>query len=95
LTPFFRYDERLGIPVPSFQKEWEHYTPEEQFEILHKWEDIRGRIPDRILAFERLVIEMQDRMGREDSFEESCRLNAEISELASRINDLNIWFRTA
>ncbi|WP_438448004.1 hypothetical protein [Gorillibacterium sp. sgz5001074] len=92
--PFFRYDERLGIPVPRLAKEWEMYSAEEQFAILTEWEEIRGRIPDRIMAFERLIIEMQERLGLEDSFDESCRLNGEISELASRVNDLNIWFRT-
>lgn len=92
--PFFRYDERLGLPLPRLAKDWEQYPEEEQFEILREWEEIRGRIPDRIQAFERTISELQDRMGREDCFEECCRVNHEISELASRINDLNIWFRT-
>lgn len=94
MEPFFRYDERLGIPLPRLAKEWEDYSQDEQFAVLREWEEIRGRIPDRILAFERRITELQDRLGREDSFEESCRLNGAISELASRINDLNIWFRT-
>lgn len=94
MAPFFRYDERLGIPVPKPEKEWEAYTAQEQHDILRVWEEIRGRIPDRIIAFEKIVSEKQDRMSVEESFEECCRLNAEISELASRINDLNIWFRT-
>lgn len=94
MPPFFVFDERLGIPVPRLLKDWDQHSLEEQQEILKEWEQIRGAIPDRIIAFERVVNEKQERMGREDSFEECCRLNSEIAELASRINDLNILFRT-
>ncbi|MNG36924.1 hypothetical protein D3C84_1241180 [compost metagenome] len=36
----------------------------------------------------------QLKLDVEDDFATSCELNSEIAELASRINDLHIWFRT-
>ena len=72
---------------------WEQYSEEEQAEILFRWEEIRGAIPDRIKALEMEINEKQERLGNEDDFIASCRLNAEIAELASVINDLHLWFR--
>ncbi|OQP01541.1 hypothetical protein B1689_04345, partial [Geobacillus sp. 44C] len=34
-----------------------------------------------------------DQLSDENDFERSCRLNSEIAELASIINDLWIWYR--
>lgn len=90
----FVYDERLGIRIPRLVREWEQYSSEERSRLLREWEEIRGTIPDRIQALERSIAEKQDRLSMEDSFPESCRLNSAIAELASIINDLNLWFRT-
>lgn len=90
----FIYDERLGIRLPRLQQEWETYTEKTQERILLEWENIRGTIPDRIKEIENLINEKQEQLGREESFAASCKLNTEISELASVINDLWIWFRT-
>jgi|HigsolmetaAR203D_1030402.scaffolds.fasta_scaffold00079_31 hypothetical protein len=89
----FLLDERLGIELPQLDLEWELYTPEEQSEILMRWELIRGRIPDRIAALEEEIRRKQERLNEEEHFPTTCRLNAEIAELASRINDLNLWYR--
>lgn len=89
----FIHDERLGIPLPVLHEDWEALTERERSELLHDWEQIRGRIPDRIFQLERSIIEKQNRLNAEDDFPASCRLNTEISELASCINDLHLWFR--
>ncbi len=89
----FTYDSRLGIPLPSLQREWELYSDSERAAILLYWETVRGAIPDRIKGFEANIIGSQSRLDQEDNFVESCRLNWEIAEFASRINDLQIWFR--
>jgi hypothetical protein len=89
----FIFDERLGIKLPHLEKSWEEYTVNEQQEILVTWEIIRGKIPDRIAELESFINAKQHALGEEDNFVLSCKLNAEISELASIINDLWLWYR--
>ncbi|MGE5702757.1 MAG: hypothetical protein ACM32O_09530 [Clostridia bacterium] len=89
----FIIDDRLGIPLPMLNLDWEHYTPEERADILLQWEEIRATIPDRIIALETVINEKQARLSVEENFAASCQLNSQIHELASIINDLNIWFR--
>ncbi len=89
----FVYDERLGIKLPSLALDWEEYSDEERAEILLIWEEIRAKIPDRIILLEKVIDEKQRQLSQEENFDRSCRLNSEIAELASVINDLNIWFR--
>nr|WP_275441450.1 hypothetical protein [Brevibacillus laterosporus] len=88
----FKREERLGIPLPFLYLEWEEYDPFERADILIKWEEIRSRIPDRVIALEAVINQKQAELYQEDNFERSCELNAEIAKLASTINDLNIWF---
>ncbi|MBD8068973.1 hypothetical protein [Bacillus sp. PS06] len=90
----FQYDERLGIEIPALSKHWEEYNKDEQQGILLMWEGIRGRIPDRIADLEKVINEKQAQLGNELDFPKSCVLNSEISELASIINDLWIWYRS-
>jgi len=89
----FRRDERLGISVPNLEKYWEDLTAEEQEAVLERWELERGEIPERIVELEGQIRQLQERMGQEEDFAAVCRINDDIAELASRINDLNIWFR--
>ncbi|MFC0216358.1 hypothetical protein ACFFK0_28575 [Paenibacillus chartarius] len=89
----FIYDDRLGIPVPELYVDWEQLDESEQSEVLLRWEHIRGRIPNRIIELERIIIDKQRRLDTEDDFPTSCRLNSEIADLASTINDLHLWFR--
>jgi hypothetical protein len=89
----FNYDERLGITVPELKDTWEDYSPQVQAEILFKWEKIRGKIPDRIKDLETEINKKQAMLNVEEDFETSCQLNSDISELASTINDLWLWFR--
>ncbi|NHN31270.1 hypothetical protein [Paenibacillus agricola] len=86
-------DQRLGIPLPYWNKEWEDFTEEERSEILLRWEEIRGTIPDHIKRLESIIIKKQNQLNVEDNFKLSCELNSEIAELAGTINELNLWFR--
>lgn len=89
----FQFDERLGISLPILYKDWSLYPEDQQMEILLKWEEYRGHIPDRIVELEKIINEKQAQLNNEEDFVRSCELNSEIAELASIINDLWIWYR--
>lgn len=89
----FTFDERLGIHVPDLPREWEAYSLADREELLEQWEQIRGRIPERIKQIERVIIVKQEQLNGEENFAISCRLNSEIADLASTINDLHLWYR--
>lgn len=93
MNEIFSFDARLGIPVPVFTKDWEEYSKSEQQEVLLIWEKIRGGIPDRIRELEQKINLKQAQLSDEEDFSLSCKLNAEIANLASTINDLWLWFR--
>ncbi|MBB6674301.1 hypothetical protein H7C19_26815 [Cohnella nanjingensis] len=90
----FVSDERLGIDLPRLSVPWEQCSPERQAAVIARWEIIRGQIPDVILRTEAVIRAKQGALYEEEDFEAACRLNGEIAELASRINDLQIWYRT-
>ncbi|MGJ7920427.1 hypothetical protein [Neobacillus sp. LXY-4] len=92
---YFFHDARLGIPLPSLEKDWEEYNMMTQQEILLHWEAIRGQIPDRIASLENVINQKLAQLSDESDFMQSCRLNNEIAELASVINDLWIWYRSS
>lgn len=89
----FIEDARLGIKLPELKKNWEDLSLQTQEKILAEWEDIRGSIPDRIIELEQIINLKQARLDDEEDFQHSCRLNWEIADLASTINDLWLWFR--
>ncbi|UQZ82827.1 hypothetical protein SK3146_01987 [Paenibacillus konkukensis] len=93
MTWTFLQDERLGIPLPHLEKEWEEYSDRERAEILLRWEEIRGTIPDQVKRLEKIIIRKQGQLDVEDNFKISCQLNSEIAELAGTINELHLWFR--
>jgi hypothetical protein len=90
----FEYSERHGISIPCLEVDWNELDLERQTAILARWEMIRGNIPDHIMRFEALIRIKQQQLFEEDDFGQSCLINGDIADLASRINDLNIWFRT-
>ncbi|PLR98142.1 ABC transporter C-terminal domain-containing protein [Bacillus sp. T33-2] len=94
MEQYFKYDDRLGIPVPVLNMDWDQYNYETRQSILLDWEKIRGRIPDRIAEVEAEINSKQAELSDESDFKRSCRLNTEIAELASIINDLWLWYRT-
>lgn len=94
MNQHFSQDERLGIPVPRLEQDWDEYSHETQQSILFYWETIRGKIPDRIAELEGMINKKQAELSDEADFARSCKLNSEIAELASVINDLWLWYRT-
>ncbi|KKI91155.1 hypothetical protein WQ54_16415 [Bacillus sp. SA1-12] len=94
MNEYFIYDSRLKIKIPKLTKPWNLYSVFIQNSILTEWEKIRGGIPDRIMELEDQINRKQNELNHEEDFLHSCELNEEISELASIINDLWIWFRT-
>lgn len=93
MNQYFTWNERLGISLPELDRSWELFREEEQTFIVTQWEIIRGSIPDRVFALERLINARQAELYEEEDFETSCGINSDIAELASRINDLHIWYR--
>ncbi|QHT60158.1 hypothetical protein GXP70_09525 [Paenibacillus lycopersici] len=93
MNHYFTWDDRLGISLPDLELEWEQYSESERMAIVAKWETIRGTIPDRVIAFERIINVKQAELFEEEDFERSCGINSDIADLASRINDLHIWYR--
>jgi uncharacterized protein YecA (UPF0149 family) len=93
MEEYFLYNERLGISLPEVE-EWEQLSPGIQQAILLRWELTRGMIPDRIANLEKSINIKQAQLENEENFQLSCKLNNEIAELASIINDLWLWFRT-
>lgn len=94
MNEHFIQNERLGIPLPHLELDWEDYSEDTRESILLYWESIRGKIPDRIAELEKEINLKQQMLSEENDFQRSCQLNNEIAELASIINDLWIWFRT-
>lgn len=94
MNEYFIKDERLGIPLPNLQLDWEDYPKETRESILLYWEKIRGAIPDKIAELEEVINLKQAQLSDESDFGRSCILNSEIAELASIINDLWLWYRT-
>lgn len=93
MKQYFILNERLGIEVPDLQEDWGEIPDKDQQYILLKWESIRGYIPDRIQELEQTINQKQHQLNHEADFEVSCRLNSEIANLASVINDLWLWYR--
>jgi hypothetical protein len=91
---WFRPDRRLGILLPDLPRPWEDLDASEKLEAAAVWESIRAGIPDRIRELEADISRLLERLSGETDFAACCRLNAEIADLAGRINELNIWFRT-
>jgi hypothetical protein len=89
----FEFNKRLGISLPVLDKDWDQYSSNEQSQILYEWEEHRSDIPARVKQVEKIIEKKQHALNDEDNFIRSCELNSEISQLASAINDLNIWFR--
>ncbi|SEM38164.1 hypothetical protein SAMN05192533_102402 [Mesobacillus persicus] len=94
MMEYFKFNKRLGISLPSIGQEWDDIAKETQDDILLHWELIRGSIPDRIADLEASINSKQAELNNESDFIRSCKLNSEIAELASIINDLWLWYRT-
>ncbi|MNH80253.1 hypothetical protein D3C87_416970 [compost metagenome] len=91
----FVYDSRLGIKVPEFETPFEELPLMERRGIIETWEDIRGQIPTRVMQLEQIIVTKLVELGEENNFAVSCKINSDIAELASVINDLHIWYRVS
>jgi hypothetical protein len=89
----FVYNKRLGIPVPELIEDWEKYPIYIREQIVDEWEQIRGRIPERIFELEKIINIKQNLLNVEENFPLACQLNSQIAECASIINDLHLWYR--
>ncbi len=94
MSEHFAFDDRLGMKVPQLMREWSEYTVTERERILEDWETLRGGIPALITRFENEINDRHERLQAVDDWNESVELLSEINDYASRINDLNILFRT-
>jgi hypothetical protein len=90
---YFKKDKRLGILIPHVETEWSQLDNNIQQDILLQWEQIRGSIPDRIKELEQIINQKQHALNHEENFSVCCRLNSEIADTASVINDLWLWYR--
>jgi hypothetical protein len=93
MKEYFSFDDRLGIQLPDLTMELADFSIETQEKILLYWEQVRGSIPDRIGELENQINQKQALLSNESNFPRSCKLNTEIAELASIINDLWLWYR--
>lgn len=91
--PFFRQDERLSIPLPAFPQPFEEMAPTDQETVIATWESIRARIPDRIQELEQTIRGHLDCISETEDWEHIISCFDEISDMASRIAELNTWSR--
>ncbi|MDQ0188654.1 hypothetical protein JI721_13330 [Alicyclobacillus cycloheptanicus] len=89
----FHFDERLGIELPDLSVPFEALPPDEQEQVLVRWEKIRARIPDQIMAFERVIQGILDQIQQEEDWDVIVNHFHQISDYASRIHELNTWQR--
>lgn len=89
----FEYDERLGIKLPHLMQEWEDMHAEERQAMIMEWEQIKAKIPDRIMELEKQIEVRQEKVAKENDWDTIVILYGEIYSLASVINDLHIWSR--
>lgn len=89
----FEYDERLGIKLPHLLRDWETLPADERHAMIMEWEQIKARIPDRIMDLEKQIEAHQDKISKEEDWDTVCLLYGELYSIASIINDLHIWSR--
>jgi hypothetical protein len=72
----FVYNGRLGIPIPELIEDWESYPIHIREQIVDEWEQIRGRIPERIFELEKIINIKQNLLNFEENFPLACQLNS-------------------
>ncbi|MDB5085407.1 MAG: radical protein, partial [Bacilli bacterium] len=90
----FQFDERLGIELLIVYEDWDAIPKKVREQIIFHWEDIRGRIPDRIKTLDHQLEEIQQTINQEQNWERICDYFTESHTIATIINELNIWYRT-
>lgn len=92
-STYFQVSEKLGIRLPAFPKPFEQMAPSEQEAIVVEWERIRAQIPDRIATFESDIRRLLDDISGTEDWDRIVRHFNDISDIASRIAELNTWKR--
>lgn len=90
---YFQLNARLGILLPAFPTPFEHMAPLEQEAVVAQWERIRAHIPDRVASLESDIRRLLDEISRTEDWDRIVRCFDNISDLASRIAELNTWSR--
>ena len=91
--PYFRHNDRLSIPLPAFPQPFEEMAPTDQESVIAVWEAIRARIPDRIQELEQTIQTHLESISETEDWERIISWFDEISDIASRIAELNTWRR--
>ncbi len=89
----FRHDPRLGIELPDLTTPYEELSHTQQEELIAYWEGVRAHIPDQIMKFEQDIEDHLQAVHQEEDWDIVAAHFADISDLASRINELNMWRR--
>lgn len=89
----FHLDPRLEILLPDFQVPYEQLSVEDRERVLLEWERIRAAIPDQIMRFEAQIEHFLQLVHEEEHWDTIAAHFAHISDLASRIHELNMWRR--
>ncbi|WP_067923129.1 hypothetical protein [Alicyclobacillus shizuokensis] len=90
---YFRYDDRLQIELPHFPAPFPSLPPDVQEEVLVTWERIRAHIPERIIELEHRIEQVLEKVHHEEDWDIIAAHFQQISDYASRINELNTWRR--
>ncbi|RIV28603.1 hypothetical protein D2Q93_02295 [Alicyclobacillaceae bacterium I2511] len=89
----FRHDQRLGIELPDLTTPYDELSHTQQEELIAYWEGVKAHIPDQIMKFERDIEGLLQVVHHEEDWDIIAAHFADISDLASRINELNMWRR--
>ena len=90
----FTFNERLQLYLPNLQKDYYSLSDLERSNLKAQWEKIRSTIPDKIKQLDKIIVKKQNLLAKEANLEKAHEINEEIAVLASKVNDLWIWFRS-
>jgi len=79
--------------LPQFEIPFEQLPRNEQENIILEWETIRSTIPDQIIRLEGEIEQLLEKIQKEEDWDVISLHFGQISDYASRINELNIWQR--
>lgn len=90
---YFKRSARLRIELPDFPAPFEEMPRSEQEEILLEWARIKAQIPDQVKYFEKEIGVLLDDIHHEENWDIVTKHFQQITDYASRINELNLWAR--
>lgn len=88
------FDSRLGLKRPRLHTEYEALTPEQQEAFELACLEICAEIPERIRLYEQQYMHYYAQLTDVEDESVFDRLNAQMNDLSSRINDLNLLYLT-